>query len=218
MINQEIVRSSEKDLKKIAICHTKAFPKSLATALGRNYVQHMLSWYLSSGKTFMFHLESDTGICLGYLGGMVTDGSLGTGSSSGMAQYSFRAAIIAIMLRPWVFFHPEVRGKWPLLWKNILMKFRLKPMVHFNAEQKQKMVLAPKAGLVVIGVDPVFQGHGFGSILLKEFERFALQEYGVRILQLSVLANNHKAIKAYKRNGWYVINTGPKTLSMEKIL
>lgn len=214
----KIVRSTEKDLKKIAICHVKAFPASLATALGRTYTQHMLSWYLSSDKTFLFHLQSDKGSCLGYCGGMISDGSLETGSSSGMAQYSFRAAMRALMFRPWVFFHAEVRGKWPLLWKNILMKFRLKPRVHFNAEQKQKMVLAPKAGLVVIGVDPMLQGRGIGSMLLKEFERIAIQEYGVKILQLSVLANNHKAIKAYKRNGYYVINSSPKTLSMEKIL
>lgn len=212
------IKSSTVDLKKVSVCHTKAFPASLATALGKSYVRQMLSWYLSSDKTFLFHLESDTGACLGYCGGMISDGSLGTGSSSGMAQYSFSAAIKALLIRPWVFFHPEIREKWPLLRKNVLMKFRLKPAVHFSAAQKKEMASAPKAGLVVIGVDPAYQGQGLGSVLIKEFERIAFEEYGVKHLQLSVLANNHQAIKAYERNGWHVLKAHPKSLSMQKNL
>lgn len=106
------------ELPKLAHCHRAAFPHSLATALGHRYVTKMLSWYLSTDKTFLFHLEDHAGNVLGYCGGMISDGSLGTGSASGMAQHTFSAAILAFLTHPWALLHPEVRQKWPLLKKK----------------------------------------------------------------------------------------------------
>ncbi len=194
--------STLKNLPAIARCHCAAFPQSLATALGRRYVTHMLSWYLSSDKTFIFHVTDEQGKVAGYCGGMVSDGTLGTGSASGMAQHSFKAAIGAFITHPWVFFHPEVRAKWPLLWKNVKMKLGLHPQRHRSPEADQQRARDPLAGLVVIGVDPGYQGKGYGYQLLQEFERRALADYHIQKLQLSVLATNTQAIKAYERNGW----------------
>ncbi len=194
--------STANDLPAIARCHRAAFPRSLATALGQRYTAHMLSWYLSSEKTFIFHIETETGRCAGYCGGLVNDGTLGTGSASGMAQHSFKAAVWAFLTHPWVFFHPEVRAKWPVLWRNLLMKLGLRSRVHATPEQRAAKALDPQVGLVVIGVDPAFQGKGYGSQLLREFERRAVEGYGIHKLQLSVLANNAQAIRAYERNGW----------------
>lgn len=116
-----LLTSSSAHLPALARCHRAAFPRSLATALGQRYVARMLSWYLSTDKTFIFHIEDEQGRCAGYCGGMISDGSLGTGSASGMAQHTFRAAVWAFATHPWVLLHPEVRAKWPLLWKNILI-------------------------------------------------------------------------------------------------
>lgn len=187
-------------LPALARCHSAAFPDTLASAMGLPYLERMLSWYLSTEKTFLFHLE-EGGRCLGYCGGMVVDGTLPTGSASGMAQHSFQAAVRAFLLRPWLLFHPEVRAKWPLLWKNLLMKLGLRARVH-APQQKAKQKREPHAGLVVIGVDPAFQGKGYGSILLQEFERRAVADYGIYKLQLTVKADNEQAIRAYERNGW----------------
>lgn len=176
----------------------------------------MLSWYLSTNKAFLYHILDQDGNSAGYCGGIITDGTLSTGSASGMAQHTFKAAIWAFITHPWVLFHPEVRSKWPLMWKNILMKFGLRPKQHFTSEAKQKMAADPKVGLVVIGVAPEHQGQGFGSELLKEFERRAIEEYGIFTLSLSVLANNKKAIKAYERNGWTKGKQSGISLSMRK--
>ncbi len=204
------------DLPAIARCHCAAFPGALASALGRRYVAHMLSWYLSSDKTFIFHLENEQGLCAGYCGGIVSDGTLGTGSASGMAQHSFKAAVWAFVTHPWVLFHPEVRAKWPLLWRNLLMKIGLRPKAHFNAAQQANRAQDPQVGLVVIGVDPAFQGKGYGSVLLREFERRATEIYGIRKLQLSVLADNLPAIRAYERNGWVKTELQGRSLGMVK--
>lgn len=214
----KVVSSKLRELSRIADCHRAAFPNSLASALGHRYTMSMLSWYLSTDKTFLFHIDDEQGRCAGYCGGMISDGSLGTGSASGMAQHTFRAAIWAFATHPWVLFHPEVRAKWPVLWKNILMKLGLRKRVHFSPQQKERMARDPHAGLVVIGVDPAYQGQGYGSLLLREFERRAVEEYGVRKLQLSVRADNHQAIRAYERNGWVRGEEKGGSLSMWKRL
>ena len=208
--------SSSAHLLAIARCHRAAFPHALSTALGQRYVAHMLSWYLSTEKTFLFHIEDESGNCVGYCGGIVSDGTLGTGSASGMAQYTFQAAIWAFLTHPWVLFHPEVREKWPLLWKNLKMKLGLAKRTHFTPDQKAKMAKEPAVGLVVIGVDPAYQGKGYGSLLLQEFERKAVEEYGIHKLQLSVLASNQQAIRAYERNGWERGEVRGKSLGMWK--
>jgi ribosomal protein S18 acetylase RimI-like enzyme len=213
----EIVKTELFHLDKVARCHTKAFPKALATALGNKYLKVMLSWYLSTSKTFLFHLECD-GAIVGYCGSIISDGTLGTGSSSGMAQHSFSAAVKALLIRPWVLLHPEILAKWPLLFRNLLMKLGLKKKRHFTKQQSIIMSQDPHVGLVVIGVDPKFHGKGYGSILLKEFERIAMIDYGIHKLQLSVKADNSKAIRAYQKNGWIINGENVNTLTMFKFM
>ena len=198
----KIVSTTERDLDRLAACHNLSFPKSLASALGKHFVKRMLSWYLSSDKSFLFHIEGDSKKVIGYCGGLISDGSLGTGSASGMTQHSFWHAVMAFITRPWLLFHPEVLAKWPLIWKNILTKIRLRKKSHFTQEQKLQMSIEPKVGLVVIGVDPAYQGQGYGSLLLQEFESRAKDVYNIPRLQLTVHADNIAAIKAYKKNGW----------------
>jgi ribosomal protein S18 acetylase RimI-like enzyme len=212
-----LIQSTEHiQLHDLSHCHRAAFPQSLATALGQHYVTCMLSWYLSSSKTFLFHVQDDKGHIVGYCGGMISDGTLPTGSASGMAQHSFYAALWAFVTHPWVLWHPEVRAKWPLLKKNLLFRMGLSKKRDITTEQAQKMSFEPQVGLVVIGVDPACHGMGYGSFLLQEFERKAFINYGIHLLQLTVLANNVKAIRAYERNGWIRGKQQGKSLLMTK--
>ena len=204
-------------LPNLSSCHRAAFPQSLSTALGKRYVTHMLSWYLSNSKTFLFHVKDDNGSIAGYCGGMISDGTLPTGSASGMAQHSFYAAIWAFATHPWVLWHPEVRAKWPLLKKNLLTRIGLRKKKDITPDQAQKMSTAPHVGLVVIGVEPAYQGKGYGSMLLLEFERRAVVNYGIHQLQLTVFANNEQAIRAYEKNGWKRGLQNGNSLSMYKL-
>ena len=214
----KVVTSNKIDLDLISKCHIRAFPDSLACALGPKFVKVMLSWYLSSNKVFLFHLENSDGHCLGYCGGIVSDGTLGTGSDSGMAQHTFKAAIVAILTHPWVFFHKEVRNKWPIIFRNIKMKFGLSKKNHFSDQQVKIMSKEPTVGLVVIGVDPSYQVRGYGSLILKEFERVAVEDYGISKLRLSVKADNATAIRAYEKNGWQRGEGNDGSLSMFKFI
>jgi ribosomal protein S18 acetylase RimI-like enzyme len=214
---EKIKSTLPSDLPALARCNRAAFPGALASALGARYCAHMLSWYLSTDKTFLFHVEDGQGLCTGFCGGMISDGTLGTGSASGMAQHSFYPALWAFATHPWVLFHPEVRAKWPLLWKNIKMKLGLAPKVHTTTAQRQQQAQTPLVGLVVIGVEPEQQGKGYGSLLLREFERRAVEVYGIRLLQLTVRTDNAQAIRAYERNGWVISRVQGESTSMVKL-
>lgn len=202
-------------LPDIAECHIAAFPKSFSSQLGKNYVTKMLEWYISTNKSFLFHLEEEKNI-IGYCGGIIVDGTLQTGAASGMTQHSFYDALKALAFRPWLLFHPEILNRYPFLLKNIKTKLGLYKPERPTIE-KEKLKAEPHIGLVVIGVNPLFHGKGYGSLLLKAFEEKALK-YGIKKLQLTVKCNNEKAIRAYKKNGWKIENKNEESCSMLKYL
>ena len=214
----KVVTSNKTHFDLISKCHIRSFPESLSSALGSNFIKVMLSWYLSSDKVFLFHIENNLNVVIGYCGGIIVDGTLGTGSTSGMAQHTFKAAIRGFISHPWLLFHKELRNKWPIFFKNILMKIGLKSKQHFSREQVKQFSAEPSAGLVVIGVAPSFQGKGYGSILLQEFERIVFSKYGIKNLQLSVNADNTLAIRAYEKNGWFQASTNGKSFVMKKYI
>lgn len=207
----EIINAKQEDIERIARCHCLAFPNSLSSALGINYVSVMLNWYLSDKNAFLFCLQQNEQV-LGYCGGMVKT-VWGVGSASSMAQFSFDAGVKVFLRKPWLVFHSEMRAKYPFLIKNIINRFFRKDKLKGDAS----VVFEPYIGLVVIGVDPQYQGKGYGSQLLQEFEKVTLNK-GLRRMVLSVLTNNSQAIASYTRNGWVVTKVDGKSTSMEKRL
>ncbi len=212
--NIQIIDSKKEDLINIAKCHISAFPKSFSSKLGIKYCQKMLEWYLSTNKAFLFHIEENKK-CIGYCGGIINDGTLSTGSSSAMTQYSFNQGVKSLLLRPWLFFHKEMIKNYRFLLKNILMKFRVKKVNNTFREKKNKK--NPSIGLVVIGVDKKQHSKGYGSILLQEFEKRATL-LNISTINLSVKANNKKAIRAYKKNGWIIQSKDNNSCKMIKKL
>jgi len=207
----QIITASTQNLSSIARCHRAAFPASLSSALGHDYVEKMLGWYLSSENTFLFCVnEGDQ--CVGYCGGMVKT-IWGVGSASSMAQFSFNAAVKSFLLRPWLVFHKEIRAKFPFIVRNLVNRFIRKKKNLGDAT----IVFEPYVGLVVIGVDPAYQGKGYGSLMLQEFEKIAKQR-GLKKMILSVRSDNAQAINSYLKNGWVTTRNDGNATSMEKHL
>jgi len=210
-----MVESKHLHLPHIAQCHRKAFPKSFSSQLGQKYCEKMLEWYLSTEKAFLFHIEENNK-CVGYAGGIINDGTLSTGSSSAMTQYSFMQGVKAMMLRPWMWLHPEMRKNYGFIIRNIAMKLGLKKVKRAPIEMNN-MKNDPFVGLVVIGVDPNTQGKGYGSALLQEFEKRTL-DLGIKKMNLTVKSQNFQAIKSYERNGWVKQKESNGSLQMIKNL
>src|SRR6478609_5964080 len=116
------------DLPLIAQCHIAAFPTSVTSLFGVPFVSGMLGWYLSAPNKFLFWIE-ENGTCIGYCGGLILDGTDAYGSASGMTQFGFGAAVKIILRKPWLFFHPEIRARYPFIITNL--KRRLKKTIGF---------------------------------------------------------------------------------------
>lgn len=202
------------DLVRIAQCHKTVFPSALTSKMGINYLTKIFSWYLSTDKAFLFFIQHNEKV-VGYAGGIFVDGTLEHGSASSITQYTFNDAIKALFFHPWLLLHPDFLKRYRFFTRNILTRF-------VNKFKKNKIRTAsqqvePHTGLVVIGVDPSFQGKGYGTMLLKEFEKITI-ESGFRKMVLTVNPNNTNAIQSYSRNGWIITNTLKKSVSMEKVL
>jgi ribosomal protein S18 acetylase RimI-like enzyme len=204
--------AEQKDLINIAQCHKLTFPKSLTSKMGVGYLTKIFSWYLSTDKAFLFYLQNQSQV-IGYVGGMIVDGTLMHGSASSLTQHTFNDAIKALILRPWLFLHPDFLSRYSLFTRNVITRLRNK----FRRQEVRSAVapVEPYAGLVVIGVDPTHQGKGYGSLLLQEFEKITVEK-DIRKMMLTVKSTNNKAINSYKRNGWSIVNFDTKSVSMSK--
>lgn len=202
------------DLPQIGECHKRAFPKALSTRQGDRFISKMMEWYITSDRGVLFHLTEGNRI-IGYCGGIITLHPGQHGAVSSIAQYAFGEFVRAYLRKPWLFFHKENIKKSSYIFRNILYKLGLAKAKKASTESIKNF--ESFMGLVVIGVDPDFQGKGLGSILLREFEKRA-RELGVHHIQLSVISSNLQAIKAYQKNGWVISFTGERSLQLKKIL
>jgi ribosomal protein S18 acetylase RimI-like enzyme len=185
--------------------------------MGKKYLCKMLEWYLQDDRAFLFYIEHD-GQCAGYCGGLAVDGNSRVGSASSMIQHSFSFAVKTFLLRPWLFVHPEFIRKYKLTGRNVTKRFgKLLRKTPLQKPLPDKTAVTPHAGLIVIGVDPAYQGKGYGSRMLKEFEAIS-RGLGFSRLSLTVKTNNQTAIRSYTRNGWLTVDVQGKSTTMEKKL
>lgn len=212
----KILFASQSDLKILAECHRKAFPKALSTAMGTHYVEKMLEWYLIDERGFLFFLKGEGNSCIGYCGGIKVEGLGRDGSASSMIQHSYSSAVQAMLKRPWLFIHPEFLKKYKLALRNILKRFSTKKPAKVTTVTSSKPI-EPYVGLVVIGVDPKFMGKGYGSKLLVEFERHAAF-LGFKKISLTVKTDNQIAIRSYLRNGWITTSVSGNSTAMHKMI
>ena len=196
----QIVYAKREDLPAIARIHKQAFPDSFSTLLGQTYRAKMLDWYFSTNKTFILVAKATDGSIAGYVTGMVQDGTLKTGSASGMAQHSFNQGIISFALRPWLLFHKEMRRKFKFIIRNIKRKFLSEPPPPVKTLQNEPR--RATLGLVIIAVSTQFAGMGVGSALMRKFEEAAISDYHIPDVYLTVETDNDRAIKTYEKAGW----------------
>jgi len=189
------------------------FPASLASKLGKRYVQKTLEWFLVNPNRFLYHISNQEKV-VGYCGGFVP-AKYGDGSSSGMLQYAFNDAIKGIIRNPFLIFHPEVRQHYPFIWMNIKRKItgKAKPAQPVAANKP----FTPFAGLVVIAVHPQFRGTGAAQLLMGEFEN-RMRSYRQNELVLSVKKDNGRAINAYQKFGLKIKEEHPQTYVMNKFI
>lgn len=205
------------DLPEIVECHKDAFPDALSSKQGSAFISKMMEWYITSDRGVLFHVDDEQGEMAGYCGGIITRTPGLLGAVSSISQYAFNDFLKAYLRKPWLLFHPENLKKFPYIFKNLQIKLGLKKKI-VQVSAKEETNFKAFMGLVVIGVKNKYHGLGYGSILLQEFERLAKEDGGIMRIQLSVKANNSKAIKSYLRNSWQVSYQDDQTRQLIKEL
>jgi len=212
----EIKKSKNENIRDIATCHRQAFGDSLSSKLGLKHCMKMMSFYIEDERGILYH-ASDNGKIIGYCGGLMNTKPGQPGSATSMIQFSFKSIILSILVRPWLLFQKEIRHNISLIAKNIKLKLFKNLVKARHVPDNVVSEFVPSIGLVVIGVLPEQQGKGYGSLLLNEFEHFAQKE-GFKKMVLSVKKDNHKAIRAYERNGWTIQHSGREEHVMTKTI
>lgn len=211
----KLQKSQLTDLSEIVNCHIDSFPDALSSKQGPAFISKMMEWYITSNRGVLFHVYDDKGAMVGYCGGIVTKKPGLLGAVSSISQYAFNDFLKSYIRKPWLLFHPENLKKAPYIVKNLLIKLGLKGVIT-QVQEKENKEFQAFMGLVVIGVKKKYQGMGYGSVLLQEFERLATEDGGIVRIQLSVKAKNSKAIRSYLRNGWHVSKEDDKTKQLMK--
>lgn len=210
--NPQLVASNYSHLNQLVQCHCNCFPNSLATKLGKAYVGKTIEWFLADNQRFIFHVEVDEKIA-GYCGGFIPKG-IGDGSSSGMLQYGFKEAVMGIIVKPWLVFNKEVKAVYPFIFRNIKRKI-FKDDLATVIVPKNPEQYSISAGLVVICVEPLYRGTAVFKLLMQHFNT-VVKSFDIDRASLSVKIENTRAINAYKKVGWQIVNMYGSTYVMDK--
>lgn len=196
------------NISDIAKCHIDAFPSSVSSKLGMPFCKKMMEWFIVNNRGVLYHAEDDNGIVIGYVSMMIKTDPGQSGSFSTISHYAFKAVLISLMLKPWLIFNPLFRLNHKTI-KNIVLKklgFKESKSNVNNSEYNKAYTFKPQIGIVGIGVDPKFQGHGYAGELLRRCALYCKSK-GFDTLSLSVHKDNNAALKAYKKMGFEIVST-----------
>ncbi len=210
----EMKLATKADLSLVAECHVLAFPDTLSAQLGTKFVAKSLECFVTHENKFLLFIP-EGGVCAGYVNGILTyENTLGSASS--MLQSGFNAGIVALLTRPKLLLHPELREKWPLVWKNVIHRFFGDPtMNHRTAEKRPEGYRS--VGLPGMCVHPNHRRKGYATKLMLAAEKYA-HERGFKHLHCTVATTNTATTDCHTKLGYKVTQTKPKSVTMEKDL
>lgn len=205
------IATNFEELKEIAQCHASCFPDSFSSNLGKEYIVKTLEWYLLQSNRKLIYFESN-GQVAGYCGYFFHVNET-SGSTTGMFQHAFKVGIKRLIIKPSIIFKFDINiVKIRFLFKQLYIKI-LKIITTKGNKILPKESGVKTCGLVVIGVNPEFQGAGISDDLMLYFKNDLIMKecsYGI----LSVKPANTRAINFYKRNNWTIHTQNSNTIVM----
>jgi ribosomal protein S18 acetylase RimI-like enzyme len=184
----EVVPLTSRYVDDAVKVHFDAFRGYANTKLGRRYVQQFLLWF-SRCKGGIALVAVDGEEVLGYVVGAPS------GYGSALNRELFPLVAAQALIRPWLVVDRRfMRAAWA----------RLKSVFGRRRSAVRQPAPAPPAAtmsLVGIGTGSAHRGRGVGMLLMTDFER-AAREKGMRMVRLTVYADNAAARRVYERSGW----------------
>jgi GNAT superfamily N-acetyltransferase len=153
----------------------------------------MLSQYTTQDN-FLIYLEEEND-CIGFVTGLVPNRDKGC-STEETVKKNYPRIIKQLILKPWLLFHPIIISEY-----HIGIKIIFDSIFKIKTNKIEHNIFVDSIGLIDIAVNSGFQGKGYSTILLKNFENHC-KKIGYNKFHLSVKPENINAIKTYKKNGW----------------
>lgn len=187
-----------KDLKEVAILHSKCFPDSYATQLGKynlsnskNLICKFYQEFLDSAPELFWVAEADNQIiafCVGYY--MNNDSQINSFVKKNKFNIVMKTLLLLLLLN---------KPTWKkLLFRIVKRKGDLYQVVDHSNDHIQKDYIGD---LLSICVNPSYRGRGIAQELMRSFMN-SLKNSGMQLCYLSVRSDNIKAIKSYERSGF----------------
>jgi len=191
----------KRDLNAVARVHIAAFEDSALSKIGREAVRRYYLWQLEGPHDV---------VALGAWRGEILVGFCFAGTFRG-ALMGFLARnrpflLRRVLARPWLLWNPLFRDRIFLALRVLARRLREKatkrkqqnaaPMSSDVAQE-----IAPRFGILAIGVDPKAQGGGVGRALMEACENEAWR-WGFEKMNLSVHPSNVQAVTFYEKQGW----------------
>jgi ribosomal protein S18 acetylase RimI-like enzyme len=148
----------------------------------------------------------------------VVDGSDTGSSSHEIAEKTKKEFVLGLMRKPWLVAHPNFIANLGVLKDSIRKRFqsaKKRRMQEQESYMDKPDRLKNSVDIVDICVDPDLQGKGLAGKLMTAFEH-KTTAIGFNNMHLSVKPDNARAIKAYLKNGWYIIAETTQYIGMEK--
>lgn len=185
------------DLSAVTEIHLKSFPKNRSTLLGRKFVYSEYRWFFKHFQNLAIVYQED-GIIVGFV----------VGATSSFGVQLFRdllpKIVIALVMRPWLFFYPKTFSDATAFIKSLRYKFPKKQNATDLRHQRMQSAGQAHLSLASIAVVSTYRRTGIGDKLLRAFEcQAALAR--ITSIHLTVFGDNFPARKAYERGGWVCV-------------
>ena len=180
----KIRKATVSDLKQLVDLHYMSFTprEHLAMLLGRNFIQDIYRWFITSSETFTIVAEVDSRVV-----GMAN--GCDRRYDTAMIQHARRSAITGFLKHPWLILHPE------------FVKLALGKLLDRDVADPLAYRQKDTANLAFVAVDVSMRGYGVANRLLIEAKRTALQR-GKKFLWAAVYSNNTVSKRTFEKAGF----------------
>ena len=212
----QITQMRPEDVPPMVRLHRHIFPDYFLTHLGQEFLELFYNHLIPRpGYSFVAR-------CNGQIIGFVTGTADPDQFYHGFYKHNFLSLARIVLVR--MFLDPHVRSSiWGRLFHlryagRALLRSR-PPQNNGSAQPIAEAAPTPHgiAHLLSIGVADDFRGQGVAESLSDRFCREA-KEDGRRLVLLSVLAENARAIRFYTRTGWQLVEEGGSSLVFSRSL
>lgn len=211
----KVIKTTLSDIDAVAQSHIKAFPNSVSSKMGKRFCKKMMEWFIVNERGCLLHIIDENNYVAGYVSLIKTTKQGQPGSFTCITQYAIKTVVMSLLFKPWLIASPMFKEKRNAIIRNIkYIIYRKKPEISIINEVTS---FEPTIGIVGIGVDPRYQGKGYGSKLIQAAKEFA-KDNGFSTLSLSVNAHNGQAIKSYCRNGFVEVAKGKEIIMKAHLL